>query len=184
MDLESFFASHISYVRVQKCIFMISPRESTTIATISNPVMDGVRDMTMDINEKWHFWKGIQEFDFSTKKFQLLEGTKERIIGKFWEYERGKFEFIKELGKWELVDGQKHVGGKKTKSGVWKFNRKKGGMKRAKTSYFCGDEKCMRKSENSRKKFKICGKCEKVHYCSRKHQKRDWKHHKFVCSFY
>ncbi len=133
--------------------------------------------------DEWHFWNGFQNFDKNTKKFQLWEGVKERIIGKIREYERGSFAFIKELGKWKLVVGQKCLGVKK-KSGEWSFSPEKGGMKRMKPMQFCGYEKCMRNSEKSRRNFKICGKCENLHYCSRKHQKRDWKYHRFVCSFY
>ncbi len=41
----------------------------------------------------------------------------------------------------------------------------------------CNDEKCKRKDVL----LKMCGRCKAVFYCSRKHQKRDWKRHEILC---
>ncbi len=142
--------------------------------------------MRMVIKDEWHFWNGFHEFDEygGTMDYQLIEGIKERRVGWLWEYEKGNFGFIKELKKWELIEGKKKLGEKKI-SGKWKFCRKKGGMKKVKCVHFCGDGKCLRNAKDYPKiSFKVCGKCDKIRYCSRKHQKRDWEYHKFSCCFY
>ncbi len=41
----------------------------------------------------------------------------------------------------------------------------------------CSDRKCKRKDV----RLRMCGRCKAVFYCSRKHQKRDWKRHESQC---
>ncbi len=149
-------------------------------------VIDGLRKLTdfsdVEMYPNCARWIGIHRFDEKTGDRQLLEGIKEdRKRINSWE--RGKFQYIDGLKKWELVEGVKCIKGKKLR-GKWSFNEKKNKMKGEKIVKKCGYEKCVRNSESSTRKFKLCGKCEKVLYCSRKHQKSDWKNHKYECSYY
>lgn len=45
----------------------------------------------------------------------------------------------------------------------------------------CAWSNCTKKN-NKKHKFKICSNCQKMAYCSRKHQKFHWLQHKHVCS--
>ncbi len=102
----------------------------------------------------------------------------------YWE--KGKFAFSRALNNWTLSKGVKCENGKKKLRGNWWFDLEKGtiAMKLMKGVQKCHDAECSRKSSISRNVFKSCGKCERVFYCSKKHQKRDWKVHKFECFFY
>ncbi len=133
---------------------------------------------------------GIYVFDGRTKTIQVIQGTKMKFSGNNYHWEKGKFLFSVGLNRWTLVKGVKCVNGKKKKRGNWRYDAREGKVvvKRLKGVQKCGDSKCSRKSSNSKNMFKCCGKCarETTFYCSRsrKHQKRDWKVHKFECFFY
>ncbi len=96
---------------------------------------------------------------------------------------RGKFGFIKELGGYELIEGVENVDGEKTR-GKWLYDPRKSEMKAVKMVKKCEYVKCSRDSSKSKRVFRLCGKCEKVFYCSRRHQRNDWEYHKYVCSYY
>ncbi len=72
---------------------------------------------------------------------------------------------------------------KKTRA-KWVYSRKEKKIKALKVVKKCGERKCKKSSGNSKRSFKLCGKCQKVFYCSRKHQKADWDDHKYICSYY
>ncbi len=143
-------------------------------------VVDGAGNLCFG-GGKWTRINGIRGYDEISGKWELLEGKKENVDG----WERGRFDFVEGLERWELREGVKCLKGKKRR-GEWFYDVNKNKMKGVKVVRNCGDEKCERKnSEKSKIRiFKICGKCEKVFYCSTKHQKRAWKMHKYVCSYF
>ncbi len=136
-------------------------------------------------SDKWDVWIGVHSHG-NTKgledKFQLLEGIKVRKNdGNSWE--RGKFEYIQKLKRYELVEGVKCEKGKKIRA-KWIYDSHKHEMNAVKVVKECGYMKCKRNSENSKRIFRLCGKCQKMFYCSRRHQRNDWAKHKHACSFY
>ncbi len=138
-------------------------------------VVDGAENLCFG-GGKWTRINGIRGYDQISGKWELLEGKKENG--------NGRFDFVEGLDRWELREGVKSFKAKKRR-GEWFYDANKNKMKGVKLIMVCGDEKCERNSEKSKKRiFKICGKCEKVFYCSRKHQKRAWKVHKYVCSYF
>ncbi len=145
-------------------------------------VVDGVKELHGYIRQKWGWFYGMQTFDKRTNKWELLEGIKEKRVGEN-HWERGRFGYIRQLKRYELVEGVKSINGKKTRA-KWIFYKKENKMKGVKVVKKCALEKCERNSENSRREFKLCGKCKKQFYCSRRHQRNHWKCHKYVCSYY
>ncbi len=131
----------------------------------------------------WRFEHGIRKFDERTKEWELVEGTKHHVfLDKRLSF-RGKFGYIKELESYELVEGVESVDRKKTR-GKWLYDSRKSEMKAVKVMKKCEYAKCSRDSLKSKRVFRLCGKCEKVFYCSRRHQRNDWEYHKYVCSYY
>ncbi len=147
-------------------------------------VVDGVKQVEINIylGLKWAELYGIQIFDKRTEKWELREGLKFGVFaGMYWE--RGKFGYIPQLKRYELVEGVKLVNEKKVRA-KWIFNEKEKKMKGVKVIKKCAHKKCKRNSETSRREFKLCGKCKKLFYCSRRHQRNHWKDHKLDCSYY
>ncbi|MCP3926286.1 MAG: zinc finger MYND domain-containing protein, partial [Desulfobacterales bacterium] len=95
-------------------------------------------------------------------------------------WERGKFEFIEEMGNYELVEGVKCMDGKKTRA-KWIYDCKENEMHGVKMVKRCAHPQCQRNSENSKKVFRLCGRCQNVFYCTRRHQRNDWQRHRCSC---
>ncbi len=151
-------------------------------------VVDGARVLFFDRLRGPSKCIGIHGFDKNLKRWELLEGIKENFDSLSLDiWERGKFEFIPELRRWELVEGVKcnNKEGKKIRA-KWLYDPKEKKMKGVKVVKKCGYWKCERNSnsESSKRIFKLCGKCQKSFYCSRRHQRNDWVEHKYVCSYY
>ncbi len=177
MSDEDFHKTHICYLGGTDSRYKI-------VMEGANAGLKPIKKVTYVRNSPSHrrFWVGTHEYDERTRYHQLLEGIKHKNWnGESWE--RGKFDYIQELGGWELVEGVKRAKGKKTRA-KWVYNKRNGKMKALRVVKKCKYWKCSRDSETSRNIFKLCGKCEKIFYCSRKHQKNDWESHKHVCSYY
>ncbi len=157
----------------------ISPENGLGFLSTQEFVVDGVRKVKKDYGGRWI---GIQKFDKETGDYQLLEGIKEKGNGND-SWERGKFQYIEGLKRWELVEGVKCVKGNKIRA-KWIYDANKNEMKGVKMVKKCGLEKCERNSEKSRRVFRLCGKCKNVFYCSRRHQRNDWQDHKYVRGYY
>ncbi len=143
-------------------------------------VMDGAKQFSK--LTAWPLWHGIHGYDKNTSEWQLLEGMKASNI---WEDgERGKFEYIEELKRWELVEGVKSSEKSKMR-GKWIYDPRNHEMHCVRLVKKCEYGKCKRNSENTKRIFRVCGKCKKKFYCSRRHQRNDWQmDHKYQCSFY
>ncbi len=135
----------------------------------------------------WHFEHGIRTWDERTKEWELVEGEKSHLLLKgdvpSYFLFRGKFSYVKELERYELMEGVENVDGKKTR-GKWLYDPRKSEMKAVKMVKKCEYVKCSRDSSISKRVFRLCGKCEKVFYCSRRHQRNDWEYHKYACCYY
>ncbi len=168
--------------------------DPSTLA-VSNPrtfweTVEGTRESYSSILQRGYWWIGIHGYDKHTRTFQLFEGVKEtRCLksGREIRFERGFFRFIDGLKRWELVEGVKRRNGegkKKKIRGKWIYHPKENKMICVKFLKECNYRKCERNSDSSKRVFKLCGKCKKTFYCSRRHQRNDWKFHKYMCSFY
>ncbi len=126
-------------------------------------------------------WNGIHQYHAKSGKWELSEGIKAENGSQNWE--RGKFEYVEKVNNFELVEGVKCLNGKKMR-GKWIYDAEKREMKGVKVVKKCEYGKCKRNSESSKRVFRLCGKCQKVFYCSRRHQRNDWMLHKYGCSYY